>query len=87
AGRRWILGRGFKLAVMKCLRSPKYLASLGGAIGRAIDKGIHDGLAEGIDHGKGGRGLADVASYNPSTEANYIFVVNALCAVDFPLLA
>ncbi|GKE76380.1 hypothetical protein Tco_1542500, partial [Tanacetum coccineum] len=38
AGRRWILGRGLKLAVMKCLQSPEYIASLGGAIGRAIDK-------------------------------------------------
>ncbi|GJU13939.1 hypothetical protein Tco_1136335 [Tanacetum coccineum] len=44
AGRRWILGRGLKLTVMKCLQSPKYLAALGGVIGRAIDKGMQDGL-------------------------------------------
>nr|GEV34190.1 hypothetical protein [Tanacetum cinerariifolium] len=87
AGRRWILGRGFKLTVMKCLQSPKYLAALGGAIGRSINEGMQDGLATGIDHGKGRRGLIDVASYNPSAKANYIFVVNALRAVDFPLLA
>ncbi|GJW70146.1 hypothetical protein Tco_0127063 [Tanacetum coccineum] len=78
AGRRWILGRGFKLAVMKCLQSPKYLTALGGAIGHAIDKGMQDGLAVGIDHRKGGRSLADVAAYNPSAEANYISAVNAL---------
>nr|GEW80167.1 reverse transcriptase domain-containing protein [Tanacetum cinerariifolium] len=46
-----------------------------------------DGLAADIDHGMGGRGLTNVAAYNPSTKANYIFVVNALCAMDFPLLA
>nr|GEX32180.1 putative reverse transcriptase domain-containing protein [Tanacetum cinerariifolium] len=44
-----------------------------------------DRLAAGIDHGKAGRGLADVAAYNPSAKANYIFAVNALRAVDFPL--
>ncbi|GKD96420.1 hypothetical protein Tco_1380317, partial [Tanacetum coccineum] len=45
------------------------------------------GLAAGIDHGKAGRGLADVAAYNPSVEANYVSVMNAFRAVDFPLLS
>ncbi|GJY15318.1 hypothetical protein Tco_0385740 [Tanacetum coccineum] len=86
-GRRWILGRGLRLVVMKCLQSLEYLVALGGAIGRANDKGMQDGLATCIDHGKAGRGLVDVAAYNPSAEANYVFVVNALRDVDFPLLA
>ncbi|GJT20025.1 hypothetical protein Tco_0878731 [Tanacetum coccineum] len=87
AGRRWILGRGLRLVVMKCLQSPKYRVALGGAIGRAIDKGMQDGLATGIDHGKAGRGLVDVAAYNPFAEANYVSAVKALRVVDFPLLA
>ncbi|GJR21895.1 hypothetical protein Tco_0970422 [Tanacetum coccineum] len=86
-GRRWILSRGLRLVVMKCLQSPEYLAALGGAIGRAIDKGMQGGLAADIDHGKDGRGLADVAAYDPSAEANYISTVSALRAVDFLLLA
>nr|GEY85808.1 hypothetical protein [Tanacetum cinerariifolium] len=59
----------------------------GGSIGHAIDKGMQDGLVAGIDHGKAKRGLADVAAYDPSTEANCISTVNALRVVDFPLLA
>nr|GEX35760.1 hypothetical protein [Tanacetum cinerariifolium] len=59
-----------------------YLAALGEAIGRAIDKGMQDGLAAGIDHGKLGRGLVDVATYNPSAEANYVSAVNALPEVS-----
>ncbi|GJQ91330.1 hypothetical protein Tco_0002469 [Tanacetum coccineum] len=66
---------------------PQYLAALGGAIGHFVDKGMQDGLAAVIDHGKAGRGLVDVATYNPSAEANYIFVVTALRAVDFLVLA
>ncbi|GJY54041.1 hypothetical protein Tco_0445705 [Tanacetum coccineum] len=85
--RRWILSRGMKLVVMKCLQSSDYLAALGGAIGRVIDKGMQDGLVAGIDHEKAGRGLVDVAAYNPSAKANYVFTVNALRAVDFPLLS
>nr|GEZ97836.1 hypothetical protein [Tanacetum cinerariifolium] len=85
-GRRWILGRGLRLIVMKCLQSLEYFVALGRAIGHAIDKGIQDGLVAGIDHGKAGRGLVDVAAYNPSAEANYVFAVNALHAIGFPLL-
>ncbi|GJT30905.1 hypothetical protein Tco_0911180 [Tanacetum coccineum] len=57
AGRRWILSRGMKLVVMKCLQSSDYLADLGEAIGRAVDK------------------------------ANYVSVINALRAMNFPRLA
>ncbi|GKA16722.1 hypothetical protein Tco_0696559, partial [Tanacetum coccineum] len=38
AGRRWILSRGLKLAIMKCLQSPKYLTALGGVISRAMTR-------------------------------------------------
>ncbi|GKC17146.1 hypothetical protein Tco_1013928 [Tanacetum coccineum] len=86
-GRRWILSRGLKLVVMKCLQSPEYLATQGGAISRAIDKGIQVGLDAGIDHEKAERDLTDLAAYDPSIKANYIFAVSALRAMNFPLLA
>ncbi|GKF19805.1 hypothetical protein Tco_0068443 [Tanacetum coccineum] len=86
-GRRWILGRDLKLIVIKCLQSPEYLSALGGALGRAIDKGMQDGLAAGVDHGRAGRGLEDIASYDPSVEANFVSAVNALRAVNFPLFS
>nr|GEX56727.1 hypothetical protein [Tanacetum cinerariifolium] len=47
--------------------------ALGGAIGLAIDKGMQGELVADIDHGKAERGLTDVAAYDPSAEANYIF--------------
>ncbi|GJW03197.1 hypothetical protein Tco_1562053 [Tanacetum coccineum] len=40
AGQRWLLGRGLKLVLSKCLSSPEYLSAMGEAIGRAIDKGV-----------------------------------------------
>nr|GFA39304.1 transposase (putative), gypsy type [Tanacetum cinerariifolium] len=87
AGRRWILNRCLRLVIMKCLQSSEYLSALGGAIGRAINKGMHDGLAAGINHEKAGRGLADVAAFNPSVESNFVSAMNALGEVDFPILA
>ncbi|GJY64584.1 hypothetical protein Tco_0466044 [Tanacetum coccineum] len=87
AGRRWILNRGARLLVVKCLYSPKYMTALGGAIGRAIKKGMQDGLAADIDHGQAGRVLADVAAYDPFSEANYLAAISDLRSVDFSLFA
>nr|GEV03441.1 transposase (putative), gypsy type [Tanacetum cinerariifolium] len=87
AGRRWILSRGLKLVIMKCLQSYEYLAALEGALGRAIDKGMQEGLKANVDHGRAGRGLDVIAAYDPSTETNFVSAVDALCAINFPLLA
>nr|GEZ30639.1 transposase (putative), gypsy type [Tanacetum cinerariifolium] len=52
-----------------------------------IDKGMQNGLEAGIDHGRAGRSLADVATYDPSAKANYVSAVHALHGLDFPLLS
>ncbi|GJS39729.1 hypothetical protein Tco_0564772 [Tanacetum coccineum] len=57
------------------------------AFGCAIDKGMQDSLKADIDHGRAGRGLDVIAAYDPSTKANFVSTVDALRAVNFPLLA
>ncbi|GJT53411.1 hypothetical protein Tco_0988465, partial [Tanacetum coccineum] len=52
SGRRWLLTRGVRLAVVKCLNSLEYLTALGSAISRSIEKGMQDGLLADINHGK-----------------------------------
>nr|GEW90782.1 hypothetical protein [Tanacetum cinerariifolium] len=86
-GRRWILSRGLKLVIMKCLQSHGYLDALGGALGPAIDNGMQDGLKAGVDHGRAERVLNVIAAYDPSAKANFVFAFDALRAVNFPLLA
>ncbi|GJS10669.1 hypothetical protein Tco_0367465 [Tanacetum coccineum] len=87
AGQRWIISRGFRLIVMKCHQSPEYVTALGTVIGLAIDKGMQIGLVVGIDHGKAGRGLADVAAYDPFVEEKYVSAVLAFRDLDFDLLS
>ncbi|GJU50193.1 hypothetical protein Tco_1219748 [Tanacetum coccineum] len=73
---------------------PRFLTSISGrrwiwthgAIGCAVNKGIQDGLRAGVDHGKAGRDLSVIESYDPSMKAKYINVVNALGTVDLSLL-
>nr|GEV45611.1 integrase, catalytic core [Tanacetum cinerariifolium] len=78
---------GLRLAFMKCLQSPKYVTALATVIGLAIGKAMQTGLVAGVDHGKAGRGLANISAYDPSMKAKYISVVLALRGLDFNLLS
>ncbi|GJQ91351.1 hypothetical protein Tco_0002490 [Tanacetum coccineum] len=64
----------------------EYVAALGAAIGLAIDKGMQTGLVASIDHGKAGRGLTEVATYDTSMEGKYVSAVFPLCDLEFNLL-
>ncbi|GKE14635.1 hypothetical protein Tco_1422212 [Tanacetum coccineum] len=75
------------LVIVKCLRSPEYLSTLGVAISKAIEKGMQDGLAAGITHGQEGRVLTDVDAFNPFAKSDYIFALQELQDVNFFLLA
>ncbi|GKF27876.1 hypothetical protein Tco_0094218, partial [Tanacetum coccineum] len=86
AGRRWVVGHGFRLAVYKCARSAECRAALGKVISMAINKGIQQGLEVGIEHGKAGRSLAQVEAYDHGTEGKYVFVVSEFENVSFSLL-
>nr|GEV78740.1 hypothetical protein [Tanacetum cinerariifolium] len=57
------------------------------AIGCTVNKGIQDGLKAKIDHGQASKDLSVLEAYDPYEEVKYIDVVNALGAVDFPLLS
>ncbi|GJW04052.1 hypothetical protein Tco_1562908 [Tanacetum coccineum] len=86
AGRRWVIGHGLRLAVMKCAQSTKCRAALGKVISLAIDKGIQEGLVAGIEHGKVGRSLSEVVAYDSGVEAAYVAAVNEFENMPFPLL-
>nr|GEW61785.1 hypothetical protein [Tanacetum cinerariifolium] len=87
SSQRWLLTYGLKLAAVKCLNSPEYIAALGSAISHAIEKGMQSGLSPDIDHRKACWSLADVVAYNPATEADYKGALQKLREVNFPLLA
>ncbi|GKD53152.1 hypothetical protein Tco_1286539 [Tanacetum coccineum] len=86
AGQRWILGHGIRLAVMKCAQSSEYHFTLGKVISLAINKGIQQGLEAGIKHGKAGRSLAQVDTYDPEVKNKYVAAVGEFENVSFSLL-
>ncbi|GKA76183.1 hypothetical protein Tco_0782561 [Tanacetum coccineum] len=86
AGRRWVVGHGFRLAVYKCARSVECRSALGRVILMAINKGIQQGLEAGIVNGKAGRSLVQVEAYDPDVEGKYVSTVSDFEGVSFPLL-
>ncbi|GJX04091.1 hypothetical protein Tco_0190007 [Tanacetum coccineum] len=86
AGRRWVVGHGFRLAVHKCARSIECQSALGKVISMAINKGIQQGLEAGVVHGKAGRSLAQIEAYDPEVEGKYVAAVSEFEGVSFPLL-
>ncbi|GJZ92984.1 hypothetical protein Tco_0665049 [Tanacetum coccineum] len=68
AGRRWVIGHGIRLAVMKCAESTELRQVFANVVSIGIAKGVSEGLKYGIEHEKDGRDLVDVEAYDP--EAN-----------------
>nr|GEW10975.1 hypothetical protein [Tanacetum cinerariifolium] len=51
AGRRWVIGRGLRLAVMKCGESLELRQAFADAVFVGIAKGLSEGLRHGLEHG------------------------------------
>ncbi|GJY15477.1 hypothetical protein Tco_0385899 [Tanacetum coccineum] len=86
AGRRWVIGHSFLLAIHQCTRSVECRSALGKVILMAINKGIQQGLEAGIVHGKAGRSLTQIEAYDPMAEGKYVVAVFAFENMSFPLL-
>nr|GEY34963.1 hypothetical protein [Tanacetum cinerariifolium] len=52
ADRRWIIGYGLRLAVMKCAKSPELRQVFADVVSTGIAKGMSEGLKHGVEHGK-----------------------------------
>ncbi|GJT92025.1 hypothetical protein Tco_1080870 [Tanacetum coccineum] len=86
AGRRWVVGHGFRLAVHKCANSVEYQSALGKVISMAINKGMQQGLEAGVVHGQAGRPLTQIEAYDPEVEGKYVEAVSEFEDLSFSLL-
>nr|GEY59607.1 transposase (putative), gypsy type [Tanacetum cinerariifolium] len=64
AGRRWVIGRGLRLSIMKCVESSEIRRAFVDVVSAGLAKGMSEGLKYGIEHGKAGRDPADVEAYD-----------------------
>ncbi|GKC54668.1 hypothetical protein Tco_1077413 [Tanacetum coccineum] len=85
-GRRWMIGHGLRLAVMKCAESMELRQALADVVTAGISKGLSDGLRDGVEHGKAGLDLASLEGYNPKANEKFTAALQALKDLKYPLI-
>nr|GEV57281.1 hypothetical protein [Tanacetum cinerariifolium] len=85
-GRRWMIGRGPRLAVMKCGESLKLRQAFADVVSAGISKGMSEGLRHGVEHGQTRLSLESIEAYDPETEAKYVAALQALKDLKYPLV-
>nr|GFB32333.1 hypothetical protein [Tanacetum cinerariifolium] len=86
AGCRWMIGRGLRLAVMKCGESIKLRQAFADVVSVGITKGMSEGLKHIVEHGQANLDLEAIEAYDPEAEAKYIAALQALKNLKYPLV-
>nr|GEV52551.1 transposase (putative), gypsy type [Tanacetum cinerariifolium] len=85
-GRRWMIGRGLCLAVMKCGESLGLRQAFADVVSAGIAKGMSEGLKHGVEHGQAQLSLDSIEAYDPEAKAKYIAALQALKDRKYPLV-
>ncbi|GJZ27427.1 hypothetical protein Tco_0571680 [Tanacetum coccineum] len=86
AGRRWVIGHGIRLAVMKCAESTELRKVFANVVSAGIAKGMSEGLKHGVEHGKAKLDLAAIEAYDPEANAKYVTALHALKYLRYPIV-
>ncbi|GJZ13831.1 hypothetical protein Tco_0549061 [Tanacetum coccineum] len=86
AGRRWVIGHGLRLAVMKCAESTELRQAFANVVSAGIAKGMSEGLKYGVEHGKAGLELTAVEAYDPEADNKYVASLHNLKDLSYPLI-
>nr|GEV71838.1 ribonuclease H-like domain-containing protein [Tanacetum cinerariifolium] len=86
AGRRWVIGRGLHLAVMKYGESLELRQAFADALSVGIAKGLSEGLRHELEHGQAQLSLESIEAYDPEAEAKFVAALQALKDLKYPLV-
>ncbi|GJS14712.1 hypothetical protein Tco_0409184 [Tanacetum coccineum] len=86
AGRRWMIGHGLRLAVIKCAESTELRQAFADVVSAGIAKGMSEGLKHGIENRKAKLDLAAIEAYDPEANDKYVVALQALKDLKYPLV-
>nr|GEW74186.1 hypothetical protein [Tanacetum cinerariifolium] len=86
AGRRWMIGHGLHLAMMKCCESLELRQSFADVVSAGIAKGMSEGLRHGVEHGQAQLILESIEAYDPEAKAKYVAALQALKDLKYLLV-
>nr|GFB89860.1 hypothetical protein [Tanacetum cinerariifolium] len=70
AGRRWVIGHGLRLAMMKCAESLEMRQAFVDVVSAGVAKGMSEGLKHGVEHGHAQLTVESLEAYDLEAEAN-----------------
>nr|GEX77906.1 hypothetical protein [Tanacetum cinerariifolium] len=77
AGRRWVIGRGLRLAVMKCDESLELRQAFADFVSAGIAKGLSESLRHGLEHGHAQLRLESIEAYDPEAKAKFVAALSS----------
>nr|GFC57180.1 transposase (putative), gypsy type [Tanacetum cinerariifolium] len=86
AGRRWVIGHGLRLAMMKCVESLEMRQAFVDVVSAEVAKGMSEGLKHGVEHGYAQRTVESLEAYDPEAEAKFSTAIQSLKELKYPLL-
>nr|GFC45354.1 transposase (putative), gypsy type [Tanacetum cinerariifolium] len=86
AGRRWVIGRGLRLAMMKCAESLELRHAFADVVSVGVAKGMSEGLKHGVEHGHAQRTVESLEAYDLEAEAKFVVALQSLKDLKYPLL-
>nr|GFA46308.1 reverse transcriptase domain-containing protein [Tanacetum cinerariifolium] len=86
AGRRWIIGHGLRLTMMKCAESLEMRQAFADVVSAGVAKGMSEGLKHVVEHGQAQLKLESIEAYDPEAEAKFVTALQSLKDLEFSLL-
>nr|GEY74725.1 hypothetical protein [Tanacetum cinerariifolium] len=86
AGRRWVIGHGLRLAMMKCAKSLEMRQAFADVVSAGVAKGMSEDLKHGVEHGRTQLELESIEAYDPEAEAKFVAALQSLKDLKFSLL-
>nr|GEV00141.1 hypothetical protein [Tanacetum cinerariifolium] len=78
AGRRWVIGHGLRLAMMKCAESLEMRQAFADVVSAGVAKGMSEGLKHGAEHGRAQLKVESIKAYDPEAEAKFVAALQSL---------
>nr|GEV17511.1 transposase (putative), gypsy type [Tanacetum cinerariifolium] len=86
AGRRWVIGHGLRLAVVKFGESLEMGQAFADVVSTGIAKGMSECLRHGVEHGQAQPNVESIEAYDPEAEAKFFAALQALKDLKYPLV-
>nr|GEW24919.1 hypothetical protein [Tanacetum cinerariifolium] len=78
AGRRWVVGHGLRLAMMKCAESLEMRQAFVDVVSAGVAKGMSEGLKHGVEHGRAQLKVESIEAYDPEAKAKFAAALQSL---------